>query len=322
MIKKPARSVPRAGFFYVQSLPCPAKPKPFCIQIMKPSELILNRDGSVYHLHLRPEQVAPIIITVGDPERVSRVSRYFDEVECRVRRREFVTHTGRLGNKRISVISTGIGPDNVDIVLNELDALFNIDLATRQVKPQPRSLTFLRLGTAGSLHREVGVDSFVASASAIGMDGLMQFYEAPAQQQHPVLDALRAHCRGQWDFPLAPYFAPGAATLLTHFTQNFHQGITATNPGFYGPQGRRLRAAVRQPAYLDLLQSFDFQGHKILNLEMETAAIYGLSALLGHRAVSLSVVLANRAAGEFSRNPARSVRRLLETALEKISSDF
>ncbi|MFN0174072.1 MAG: nucleoside phosphorylase [Saprospiraceae bacterium] len=289
---------------------------------MKPSELILNKDGSIYHLHLRPEQVAPLIITVGDPERVAKVSRYFDRVEYRVRKREFVTHTGWIGKTRLSVISTGIGPDNIDIVLNELDALFNIDLATRQVKPYLTSLTFIRLGTAGSLQGEVPVDAFVASSGAIGMDGLMQFYNANEQQNHPLLTALRSHCKGKWDFPLAPYFVDADQGLLQHFSENFHQGITATNPGFYGPQGRQLRAPVRQAHYLDLLQSFEFQARKIVNLEMETAAIYGLSQLLGHRAVSLSAILANRAEGKFSQNPARSVRRLLETALEKISSGF
>ncbi len=289
---------------------------------MKPSELILNRDGSVYHLHLRPEQIAPLIITVGDPERVAKVSRYFDKVEHRVRKREFVTHTGLLGKTHLSVISTGIGPDNVDIVLNELDALFNIDLATRQVKDKPTPLTLVRLGTAGSLQREVPVDSFVASSGAIGMDGLMQYYDAQAQQHHPLLSALREHSRGQWDFPLAPYFAEGNQALLQHFTQYFHHGITSTNPGFYGPQGRQLRAPVRQPRYLDILQTFDYQGSRIVNLEMETAAIYGLSQLLGHRAISLSAILANRAEGKFSSNPARSVKRLLETALEKISTVF
>ena len=287
---------------------------------MKSSELILNPDGSVYHLHLQPEQVAPIIITVGDQERVARVSRYFDKVEFRVRKREFVTHTGWLSNTRISVISTGIGPDNVDIVLNELDALFNIDLKTRQVKSEFIPLTFIRLGTAGCLQREVPVDSLVASTGAIGMDGLMQFYDAPEQQNHPLLSALRQHCLGDWDFPLAPYFAPGDEALLARFSKNFHQGFTATNPGFYGPQGRQLRAKVRQPRYLDLLQSFDYEGQRIINLEMETAAIYGLSQLLRHRAVSLSAILANRAEGAFSKNPAKSVRILLETALEQISA--
>lgn len=286
---------------------------------MKPSELILNRDGSIYHLHLHPEQVAPLILTVGDPGRVAKVSRHFDRVEHRARKREFVTHTGWLGKQRLSVISTGIGTDNVDIVLNELDALFNIDLKNRQVKPSSTSLTFIRVGTAGSLQKEIPEDSFVASSGAIGLDGLLQFYKSDAQQNHPLLAALRAHAAGQWDFPVSPYFAESDSGLLQIFSKNFHHGLTATNSGFYGPQGRQLRAPVRLPHYLDLLQTFEFQGKKIANLEMETAAIYGLANLLGHRAISLSAVLACRPAGTFSRDPEKSVRRLIEIVLEKIS---
>lgn len=286
---------------------------------MRASELILNRDGSIYHLHLQPEQVAPVVITVGDPERVAKVSRYFDRIECRVRKREFVTHTGWLGKQRITVISTGIGPDNIDIVLNELDALVNIDLQTRQVKPQLQSLTLIRLGTAGSLQADAPVDSIVASTGAIGMDGLLQYYVAPIQQEHPLLDALRAHCAGAWTFPLAPYFAEADVKLLAKFSEGAMGGITATNPGFYGPQGRQLRAAVAQPAYLDYLQSFDYQGRKIVNLEMETSAIYGLAQLLGHQAISLSAILANRAEGTFSKKPAKSVQKLIEWALERLS---
>lgn len=287
---------------------------------IKESELVLNPDGSIYHLKLHPEQIAPLILTVGDPDRVDRVSRYFDRVEHRLQKREFVTHTGWLGNRRLSVISTGIGADNVDIVLSELDALFNIDLKTRQIKPAPTQLTIIRIGTAGCLQAGIPVDSFVASSSGLGLDGLMQFYKAEAQQQHPVLSALRAHTSGQWDFPVSPYFAEGDTGLLRHFSQNFHTGITATNSGFYGPQGRQLRAPVRLPGYLDLLQTFEFQGNRIVNLEMETAAIYGLAALLGHRAISLSAILANRPAGTFSRDPGKAEQALIETVLEKISS--
>lgn len=285
---------------------------------MNASELILHPDGSIYHLHLHPEQIAPLIITVGDPDRVAKVSRYFDRVECRVRKREFVTHTGWLGNTRLSVISTGIGPDNVDIVLNELDALFNIDLAERQPKAHLTQLSLIRIGTAGCLQAEVPVDAWVASSAAFGMDGLLHFYDAPSLQDNPALQALRSHCIGQWAFPVSPYFVEGDKDLLEKFEAGFHQGITATNPGFYGPQGRRLRAAVAQPEYLDLLQRFDFQGRKILNLEMETAAIYGLSKLLGHRAVSLSAILANRAMGTFSRQPEKTVQRLIEHVLESL----
>jgi len=283
------------------------------------SELILNPDGSIYHLHLRPEEVAPVIITVGDQDRVPLVSRYFDRIEHRAQKREFVTHTGWIGNTRISVISTGIGPDNIDIVINELDALFNIDLETRQVKTQHTALTLVRIGTAGSLQPEIPVDGFVVSSAGIGMDGLLQFYQAPAQQQHPALEVLRRHFAGVWEFPVAPYFAAADPILAAAFHQGFYTGFTATNPGFYGPQGRQLRAVVRLPQYLDLLQQFEFENQRVVNLEMETAALYGLAQLLGHRALSVSTILANRPLGQFSADPARAVDILIQQVLEKIA---
>lgn len=286
---------------------------------IKASELILNPDGSIYHLHLRPEEVAPIVITVGDQDRVPMVSRYFDRIEHRAQKREFVTHTGWMGNTRLSVLSTGIGPDNIDIVFNELDALFNIDLETRQIKQQHTPLTIIRIGTAGSLQPDIPVDGFVVSSAGLGMDGLMQFYEAPSQHQHPALEALRRHFVGVWDFPLAPYFAPADPVLAAAFSTGFYSGITATNPGFYGPQGRQLRAAVRLPQYLDLLQQFEYENQRIANLEMETAAMYGLAQLLGHRTLSVSTILANRPLGQFSTDPALAVDRLIQIVLEKIS---
>lgn len=287
---------------------------------LKASELILNPDGSIYHLNLLPEQVAPLIITVGDQDRVDKVSRHFDRIEHRVRKREFVTHTGWLGNQRLSVISSGIGPDNIDIVVNELDALFNIDFQTRQAKPSPTPLTFIRLGTAGGLQAEVPVDGLVASVGGIGLDGLLQFYHAPDQQQHPLVEALRRHFGAAWDFPLAPYYAPADPALIEQFSNGFYAGYTATNPGFYGPQGRQLRAPVRLPDYLDRLQQFEHDGTKILNLEMETSALFGLSRLLGHRAISLSAVIANRALGQFSQDTGKAVERLIVAALEGVSN--
>lgn len=286
---------------------------------MNASELILNADGSIYHLALHPEQVAPIIITVGDPDRVAKISSRFDRVEHRVHKREFVTHTGWLGSQRISVISTGIGTDNVDIVMNELDALVNIDLRRSQPVDKPSSLTFIRIGTTGGLQAELPAESWVASSGAFGLDGLLQFYRAPDMQQHPAVLALRQHCAGRWHFPVGPYFAEGDAALLRAFSADFYQGLTLTNSGFYGPQGRRLRADVAMGDYLDMYVDFDFQGNRVLNLEMETSALYGLGRLLGHRAVSLSVILANRALGTFSQNPGRAVERLIEHTLQKIS---
>jgi uridine phosphorylase len=282
------------------------------------SELILNKDGSIYHLGLQPDQIGETIITVGDPERVAKLSRYFDKSEVKIRRREFVTHTGWIGKKRVSVISTGIGTDNIDIVLNELDALANIDLAKKCPKDKLMSLDLIRIGTTGGLQAEHGVGCFVASRAALGFDALMQFYDAPAQHEHPILNALRAHCKGLWDFPLRPYYAVGDKKMLDFFGEGHVKGITATNSGFYGPQGRQLRATPRQPAYLDILRDFEHENMQIVNLEMETAGIYGLAALLGHKAISLSVVLANRATGQFSKSPDQSVKKLIETTLERI----
>lgn len=284
------------------------------------SELILNPDGSIYHLALQPDQVAPLILLVGDPDRVPVVSRHFDRMEYQKQKREFVTHTGWIGSKRLSVVSTGIGTDNIDIVLNELDALFNINLDTRQVKTQIQVLTFVRLGTAGSLQAHIPVDSVVASVGGIGFDGLLQFYQAEAQQQHPLIRALRAFCADQWSFPLAPYYSGADAALLEQFRGHCFTGYTATNPGFYGPQGRTLRAPARMSGYLDMLQQFEYEQRRIVNLEMETSAIYGLSALLGHRALSLSAILANRPLGQFSANPQLAVDQLVKQTLDILCS--
>ncbi len=283
------------------------------------SELILNADGSIYHLHLHPEQVSPLIITVGDPDRVAKVSRYFDRIEYKARKREFVTHTGWLGKTRLTVISTGIGTDNIDIVLNELDALFNIDLATRTPRKKLRRLTFIRLGTSGGIQPGTGVDKFVLSRAAFGFDGLLRYYDAPGLCKNDWLDALAGQT-GRHPLPCLPYFAMADEELTGIFSDDFIQGLTATNTGFYAPQGRRLRAGGSIPDLISVLQKFDYQGNKILNLEMETAGIYGLAQMMGHRAISLSAILANRTDGTFSKNPVRTERLLIERALEKISS--
>ncbi len=286
-----------------------------------PSELILNPDGSVYHLHLRPEQVAPTIITVGDPDRVAKVSRYFDAIEYRVQKREFVTHTGRIGRLRLSVISSGIGPDNIDIIVNEIDAVFNIDLKTRQLKEKPMTLTFVRLGTAGGLQPEVPADSFVASVGGLGFDGLLLAYQAEPLWKHPLATALRQHFEPAGGLLAAPYYASGDTALLADwFSEGFHHGYTATHGGFYAPQGRQLRAPRRLENYLDYLQTFEYQGQRILNLEMETAALFGLSQLLGHRAASVSAIIANRALGRFSSDSEAAVQRLIEYTLERLSA--
>ena len=290
--------------------------------IFAPSELILNDDGSIYHLHLHPEQIADWIITVGDPDRVGQVSKYFDRIEHQVNKREFVTHTGYLGSRRLTVISTGIGTDNVDIVLNELDALASIDLANRCLKPQPRPLTFVRLGTSGCMRSDIPVGSFLASSFGLGLDGLMQFYPWDSGLEAGRLElALREHLRVcAFDFPFPYYLASANKVLLEGFvgTGLWEQGITLTANGFYGPQQRHLRLKGRYEALFEPLERFEFEGHRITNLEMETSGLYGLAWALGHRAISLNVLLANRRLGLFADNPAKLIEDLIERSLAQI----
>jgi uridine phosphorylase len=283
------------------------------------SELILNERGAVYHLDLRPEELADTVITVGDPERVERVSGHFDHVEVRRSHREFVTHTGTLGGRRMTVVSTGIGPDNIDIVLNELDALANIDFEARVIRPAHRSLDIVRIGTSGSLQADVPVDSFVASTHAIGLDNLLHFYrtehnEEERQIRHAFATQTQFDGHGS-----DPYVFGGSPALLGHFVGDCHLGITVTCPGFYGPQGRVLRLGLAHPELNDLLTRFSFGIHRITNFEMETSAIYGLSRLLGHRALSLSAIVANRIGKRFSEDASETVDRLIRLALERLT---
>ncbi len=287
-----------------------------------PSELILNDDGSIYHIKLRPEHIGDYIITVGDPGRVPVVSRHFDEIEAKKSKREFVSHVGRVGNKRITVISTGIGPDNIDIVLNELDALVNIDLETRQIKEQKRSLNIIRLGTSGCLQPHIPVDSLLFSAFGMGLDNLLYFYTFV---NNPAEAKLRADlslflAEHDIELPVAPYFVEGSQTLLQQLGQNDHRGITITAPGFYAPQGRQLRArSALTRNFLEKLAAFSSHEHRITNFEMETSAIYGLSRILGHQAMSCNVILANRARNSFSADPGKAVEHLVETLMTRIS---
>ena len=293
--------------------------QPLCMQA---SELILNSDGSIYHLNLLPEQIAPTIITVGDPDRVPLVSRYFDRIEVRVQRREFHTHTGELNGRRLSVISTGIGTDNVDIVLNELDALFNVDFAERRVRNELQRLDLIRIGTTGSMQAHIDVDEFLASAWAIGSDGLLPYYQRPEDLpqrsvalRQSLLDYLKQH---EFSLPNTPYVAPGSETLLDRLDDQFHRGITVTCPGFYGPQGRQLRLPTVRRDLPELLRDFQFDGLHCTNFEMETAGIYGLGTLLGHRVLSCNAVLANRITKRFSTQPDRTIDRLIRTVLERL----
>ncbi|HWH64037.1 MAG TPA: nucleoside phosphorylase [Ginsengibacter sp.] len=289
------------------------------MQQIAASELIINDRGAIYHLDARPEEIAQNIITVGDPSRVKEVSKYFDEVEFERSHREFVTHTGWLGNKRISVVSTGIGTDNIDIVLNELDALVNIDFETRTIKNELKHLNIIRIGTSGSLQEDVSVDTFVASTHGLGIDNLMNFYvhdnnEEDKQLLHSFVTQTQLHSRFSY-----PYIAGAAMSLMKYFVEGYHQGITVTCPGFYGPQGRVLRLGITNPHLIDRLTDFKFGQHRITNFEMETAGIYGLGKALQHNCVSLSAIVANRIHKNFSTDGLALVERLIKKTLEIIS---
>jgi uridine phosphorylase len=285
------------------------------------SELILNPDGSVYHLHLHPEQIADTILTVGDPERVGEITKHFDKIEYRVQKREFLTHTGTIGNRRLTVISTGIGTDNMDIVLNELDALVNIDLKNRVKKDKLSSLTLIRVGTSGAIQPEIPVDSLLLSETGIGTDNLMHFYDADPSGAELVFgealaDYLEKNCN---ELLMMPYCFDADAGLVKQFsTENVLKGITVSCPGFYAPQGRVLRGKLSEPKYLKMLTEFKYKKRKLTNLEMETAALYGLSRLLGHKAIAMNAILANRATGEFSKNPAKTIENLIQNVLTSL----
>lgn len=288
--------------------------------MIKESELILNPDGSIYHLNLRPEQVADTIILVGDPNRVPRVSAYFDTIEFSTQKREFCTHTGTYKGKRLTALSTGIGPDNIDIVINELDALFNIDLHTRKPKEQLTSLNIVRFGTSGSLQADIPVDSFVLSSHGLGMDNMLHAYkDALNVREITMEEAFMAHT--QWNTDKGrPYIVGCGETLKQRLlTDKVFEGITGTAPGFYGPQGRMLRLPVQDPTLNDKLHSFNYKGYRMTNLEMETSAIYGLSKLLGHQAVSLNAIIANRATGTFTKDTKKVVENLIVYGLEQLA---
>lgn len=284
------------------------------------SELIINQRGAVYHLNLRPEELAPTIITVGDPDRVSEVSKHFDHVEGKFQHREFVTHTGRIGQKRISVVSTGIGTDNIDIVLNELDALVNIDFNTRTIKPTHTALTIIRVGTSGSLQANIPADSFVASTHGLGIDNLLNFYQQKNNpEESEILGAFIKHT-SLGNNIASPYIASASPSVLKHFVEGFHHGITVTCPGFYGPQGRVLRLGLFNTDWVDQLTSFQYGNHRITNFEMETSGIYGLGKLLGHHCLSLSAIVANRVNKQFSKDGAAAIEKLIIKTLKTLAT--
>jgi len=284
-----------------------------------PSELIINDRGAVYHVDLTPDELADTVITVGDPDRVEKISKHFDSIEVKRQHREFVTHTGYIGKKRLTVISTGIGPDNIDIVMNELDALKNIDFTTRTIKSNLQSLKIIRLGTSGALQADIPVDSFVVGTHGLGLDNLLHYYPYQANEaEQQILKNFIVHT--QLSGNIQPYIATGSISILKHFVEGFHHGITVTCPGFYGPQGRVLRLGLANPGLVDNFSSFSSGEHRISNFEMETSAIYGLGKLLGHQCLSVNVIVANRIRKEFSKDGALAVENLIKKALSIIST--
>lgn len=288
------------------------------MQRIEESELILNSRGAIYHIDLRPEELAGTVLLVGDPGRVPVVSRFFDKIEVERSHREFVAHTGYIGRERFTVLSTGIGTDNIDIVLNELDALVNIDLETRMVKSDHTSLRIIRLGTSGSLQADIPVDHFVASTHGIGIDNLLHFYRLQPEGED-LLQAFITHTQLQAPFA-RPTLAGAAPGLLKRFTDGYFQGITVTCPGFYGPQGRVLRLGLAQPELIRRLTGFQYGPHRISNFEMETSAIYGLGRLLGHQCLSLNVIVANRISKTFTADSAKAVAGLISKSLDILSA--
>lgn len=288
--------------------------------MIKSSELILNPDGSVYHLNLKPEHIAHDIIFVGDQNRVEKITQFFDSIEFSTQKREFKTQTGTLKGKRITVMSSGIGPDNIDIVMNELDALVNIDLETRQPKETLTSLNIIRIGTSGSLQADIPVDSVVMSKFGLGLDNMLRSYLIDDICNVALEDAFVKHTN--WDLRKGrPYVIPCSEKLEKLIeSDKIHKGITATAGGFYGPQGRVLRLNIQDESLNSKMDNFNFDGNRITNLEMETAAIYGLSALLGHHALSLNAIIANRASGTFSEDPYKAVDELIAYTLEKLTT--
>ena len=285
------------------------------------SEMILNARGAIYHLNLLPNEIGSTVFLVGDPDRVKEVSKHFDKIEYKGEYREFITHTGFIGKKKLTVLSTGIGTDNIDIAINELDALANIDLTTREIKPTLTSLNLIRIGTSGALQPEIPVDNFIASTHGLGIDNLLNFYrleqnDEEKQLLHSFVTSTQMHSQIGY-----PYIAGASGSLIKYFVKDFYQGITVTCPGFYGPQGRVLRLGISNPELINRLTQFRFGQHRITNFEMETSAIYGLSRLLGHNCLSLNAVIANRVRKEFSKDGKAAVEALIVKVLEIVSQN-
>ena len=281
------------------------------------SELPLQNDGAIYHLNLHPEELADNVILVGDPGRVSMLSAMFDTVEVRKQNRELITHTGTYKGKRISVISTGMGTDNIDIVLTELDALVNIDLATRTVKESHHTLNLVRIGTSGALRPEIECGTFVASEYGLGIDGVLRFYETGNLIREDLVEAFVCHTG--WDSTLPyPYFTPASPELLARIAHDMTKGVTVSAPGFFGPQGREVRIRVKYPELNKKIESFEYQGNVITNMEMECSALYGLGNILGHHPLTICLVIANRVTGQFLDSYHDRMEMLCRTVLDRI----
>lgn len=275
------------------------------------SELIINSDGSIYHLHLKPEHLASTVFTVGDPDRVALVSRYFDQVDFKTQKREFVTHTGWKNGKRVTVMSTGMGTDNIEILMTELDALVNVDLETRMIKPEKTSLQIIRIGTSGSMQEDLPVGTMLASEIGIGMDTLMAYYPELLEDQ----DIAKA-IQSELNLPFLPYQASASSLLLDKLDEEIVRGITLTCPGFYAPQGREVRLKPRFDQMIERLAGLQVNGKRLTNFEMETAGYYALGKLLGHEMLSLNAIVANRPLKKFDKEAEKSVDRLIQAALK------
>lgn len=284
------------------------------------TELILTDDKRVYHINLKAEDVADDVIVVGDQGRVAQISSFFSKIDFKTEHREFVTHTGWFNGKRITVLSTGIGTDNIDIVMNELDAAVNINLETRELNPKLKSLNIIRFGTSGALQQEIPVNGVVISSHGLGLDGLLNFYEGWEKiNETPISEAFIKHTNWQSNLPY-PYCVKASDSLLEKFKTGNHVGITATAPGFYGPQGREIRLKASTKNLNDLLTSFNHEGLKITNFEMETSALYGLGEMLGHNCLTACVIIANRVRKEFTKDYKKSVELLIENSLERLTA--
>ena len=288
------------------------------MQKLSEADLIINPDGSIYHLNLLPEDIADTVITVGDLDRVGEISKHFDSIELKKGKREFITHTGYLGKKRITVLSTGIGTDNIDIVFNELDALVNIDFNTREIKKDLKSLNIIRVGTSGAIQPDIPMGTILASTYGLGFDALMHYYiHEISGDEHSLLDGIYAHFSHIKN--LHPYITAADHTLLQTIGKDMEQGITITAPGFYAPQGRQVRAKNAIPGFINQLNSFSQGKHRITNLEMETAGIYALAKTLGHKALSVNAVLASRVNFQFSTEPNKIVDKAIKIVLDSLS---